>query len=112
MQELINARGSFEAGNWRQAEEWYRRVVEADPENGEALYRLGLLALEGNDPAAAAEWLQKAAALGQRRCRAATTNWVSHGRKLKQFEEAIVCFQPGGELDRPAATRSTTGAMP
>ena len=64
MQELINARGSFEAGDWRQAEHWYRLVLETDPHNGEALYRLGLLALRGNDPAAAAEWLQKAAVLG------------------------------------------------
>ena len=97
MQELVNARGAFEAGDWRRAGECYRRVVEVDPHCGEAVYRLGLLALHGNDPPAAAEWLQKAVALGGRD--ATLFNQLGVARaKLKQFEEAIACFHQAVEL--------------
>ncbi len=102
MQELVNARGAFEAGDWRQAEECYRRVVEADPHCGEALYRLGLLALHGNDPPAAAEWLQKAVALGSRDATLFNHLGVAHA-KLKQFDEAIACFQQAVKLEPRSA---------
>ena len=61
MQELIKARGCYETGDLRQAEECYRRVLEADPHHGEALHRLGLMAMQEGKPAVAADYLQRAA---------------------------------------------------
>jgi hypothetical protein len=43
MRELIEARRCFDAVDWRQAEERYRRIVAADLQSEEALHRLGLL---------------------------------------------------------------------
>jgi tetratricopeptide (TPR) repeat protein len=102
MHELNEARRCYEAGDWRQAEGSYRRVLQAEPENGEALKRLGLMALQGSDLPAAADWLQKAAALD---CGDATL--FSHlgvaRAKLKQFDEAIACFQQAVKLDPRSA---------
>jgi len=102
MQALMMARGFFDTGNWRQAEQYYRRVLETDPHNGEALDRLGRMSLQGNDPAAAAEWLQKAAELGT--CDATLYSHLGVARaKLKQFDEAIACFQRAVEIDPRSA---------
>jgi predicted Zn-dependent protease len=99
MRELIEARCCFDAGEWRQAEERYRRIVEADPQSEEALHRLGLLALHANDPTSAADWLQKAAPRGS--CDASLFNVLDVARaKLKQFEEYYRIHAVGGKAWR------------
>ena len=109
MQELMRARGCYEAGDWRQAEEWYRRVLEADPHNGEALQRLGIMALQAKDPAAAAEWLQKAAEVGSRDALLYSHLGVARA-KMKQFDQAIACFEQAVKLDpRSAETHYNWG---
>jgi tetratricopeptide (TPR) repeat protein len=102
MQELTNARGYYVAGNWQEAVQWYRRVLQADPKNAEALERLGQMALQSDDLATAVEWLQKAVELGSRDPALYSHLGVAHAR-LKQFDEAIACFQQAVQLDPRSA---------
>ena len=111
MQELVNARGAFEAGDWRRAGECYRRVVEVDPHCGEAVYRLGLLALHGNDPPAAAEWLQKAVALGGRDATLFNQLGVARASSSSSRKRSPASIRPWNSR-RARATRITTGATP
>ena len=98
MQQLIKARVCYETGDWRQAEELYRVVAEADPQNAEASDRLGRMALRGGDPAAAAQWLLRASVLGSRDATLYSHLGVAHA-KLKQFDEAVACFEEAVKLD-------------
>jgi len=102
MEELTKARGYFDAGNWQDAERWYRRALDADPKNREALERLGRMALQRNDTAAAREWLQKAVELGSRDAAVPNQLGVANAR-MKRFDEAIACFEQAAKLDPRSA---------
>ncbi|MGO9108945.1 MAG: tetratricopeptide repeat protein [Thermoguttaceae bacterium] len=102
MQELMTARAFYDAGNWQQADHFYRQVIQADPRNFEALDRLGQIALRANGMAAAADWLQQAADLD---CRDASlySRLGAARAKLKQFDQAVACFQQAVKLNPRSA---------
>jgi protein O-GlcNAc transferase len=60
---LDAARRHHQAGRRAEAVSEYGRVIEQDPDNLQALFQLGVLHLETNEPAAAVEWLLRAVRL-------------------------------------------------
>ncbi|MFA5057973.1 MAG: tetratricopeptide repeat protein [Opitutaceae bacterium] len=60
---LPEAQELYRARRYGEAQAAYEQVIAAEPDNAEAAYRLGRLALLRDDPATAVKWLEKATAL-------------------------------------------------
>jgi len=96
--DLATARAYHEAGNLGQAEEIYRRILNAEPRDAEALHLLGTVHIQRGNPQAAVEHLQQAIAED-----GSQADYHNHlGVALagaKEWEPAIECFQRAAELD-------------
>jgi len=109
MRHLIEGRRCYEAGDWPKAEQLYRKVLEADPHNGEGLEHMGLLAMRAKDPASAAEWLQKAVNLDTRDAKLYNV-LVSHGPRSNNLRRRPRASGGPRNLSPAGPTRITTGA--
>ena len=98
LHELATARRCLESGDCRQAEAAYRRVLDADPHNKDALHGLGVLAIKADNNADAVEYLRRAIAADG--ADAALHNHLGVALAgLEQFDQARESLQRAIELD-------------
>jgi predicted O-linked N-acetylglucosamine transferase (SPINDLY family) len=81
-----------QVGHYPQAEQLYRRILEADPANAPALHHLGLLALQVGQPQAAADYIRQALALDPGQA-AYHCNLGAVHAALHQWGDAAACFR-------------------
>lgn len=82
------------AGQWRKAEELYRRVIAADPKHADALHRLGALAFQNDQWAVAATLVARAIALADDQPAFYNTLGLTKaGQGL--YDEAVSAFERG-----------------
>lgn len=86
-----------DAGRWREAEELYRQVINANPGHADALHRLGLLAYQNDQFAAAAELVQRAIAVAGDRPVYYNTLGLAKA-KQRLFDEAARSYERGLSL--------------
>jgi len=60
---LVQAREHFRSGTLDDARRCYRRVLEIEPNNAQALYMLGGLAINDGDPTAGIQFVRQAVAI-------------------------------------------------
>jgi len=86
------------AGRGAEAEAAYRRVLDARPNHPDALHLLGVLALQGGNPAWAAELMARSIRFrpGNPAC---FSNLASALRRLGRRDEALACCQRALALD-------------
>jgi tetratricopeptide (TPR) repeat protein len=90
-------RKGFETGKYTSAVRLYRRVVDKDPSDYEALHNLGFIFLEVGDGAQAIEYLKKANAVHE-----CSLHWNNLGRayqQTRQFPEALEAYRNAVRLD-------------
>ncbi len=86
-----------QAGRLAEAERCYRQVLQADPQNPQALHLLGALALEAGRYEAAVELIEQA--IRRDRSQAAFhANLGEAYRRLDQSAEAIACYRQAVKL--------------
>jgi predicted O-linked N-acetylglucosamine transferase (SPINDLY family) len=89
---LTQAVEQHQAGRYQQAEQIYRRILQAQPANADALHLLGLLAFQLGQAPVAVDYLRQALAL----CPEAASFHANLGLVLQaggQHEEAAACFR-------------------
>jgi tetratricopeptide (TPR) repeat protein len=88
-------------GQWDEARALYRQVVEAEPDNREALLNLGAYAFRKSDFAAANDYFQRASAAGgdARQVAAAYYNLSLSYSETYQFEESRNALSQARQLD-------------
>jgi protein O-GlcNAc transferase len=85
------------AGRAGEAEGLYREILASEPENPDALHRLGVLAMQKGEAAAAVRLIRHATQLRP----TAVNIWTSFGQALaadKRIDEAIAAFQRALEI--------------
>lgn len=111
---LAEGNSKLGAGDFAGAIEDYKKVIEFDPENGMAYFRLGQAALRVNDEATAVDALQKAATLGQEKNanKALSTHYLKQAAaalKAKKYEEAMAAANKANEVMPSAQALSISG---
>jgi len=96
--ELVAARQYLQAGDLQRAERLYGRILQADPQNRDALHEMGMVAIRIGKPEAAIGYLEQAAALDGGD--AAVQNHLGVALAgLERFDEAIECLRRAIQLD-------------
>jgi protein O-GlcNAc transferase len=80
------------SGDLRQAEQIYRRILQADPRHAQALHLLGLIAYQAGNHPLAVQYASAAIRLDGRQAEYHTTLAEAH-RKLGQPAEAVSCYR-------------------
>ena len=111
---LAEGNSKLSAGDFAGAIEDYKKVIEFDPENGMAYFRLGQAALRVNDEATAIEALNKAAAYGQEKNanKTLSTHYLKQAAaalKAKKYEEAMAAANKANEVMPSAQALSISG---
>jgi protein O-GlcNAc transferase len=91
-----------QAGNFPQAEQVYRQILQAEPQNVDALHLLGVLAHQVGRNEAAIEWIGHALALNPNYA-IAHSHLGEALRALGRNDEAIACYQRALQLDPNSA---------
>jgi len=95
---LAIAMAHHRAGRWDLAEELYRRVLAAEPEEAEALHLLGVIAHQRGEHAAAVDLIARAIALRPAEANYHNTLGQAY-RALRRTTEAVACYRHAVELD-------------
>ncbi|MBO7249587.1 MAG: tetratricopeptide repeat protein [Bacteroidales bacterium] len=111
---LVKGNNKLNDGDFAGAIEDYKKVIEFDPENGMAYFRLGQAAIRVNDEATAVDALQKAATLGQEKNanKALSTHYLKQAAaavKAKKYDEAISAANKSNEVMPNAQAYSICG---
>src|SRR5262249_42995994 len=79
------------SGKLEQARTLYREILQAHPEDPDALHQLGVIAVQSGEPAAGMELIQRSlrAKPGQAEAHSSLGNAL---RELKKPDEALACF--------------------
>jgi tetratricopeptide (TPR) repeat protein len=81
-----------QAGRLADAESIYRRLIEDDPANADALHLLGVVALQRGNASESVDLISQALGFNPTNAVRAQPPWRAH-RALKFPEDAIVCFE-------------------
>lgn len=111
---LAEGNSKLGAGDFAGAIEDYKKVIEFDPENGMAYFRLGQAALRVNDETTAVDALQKAATLGQEKNanKALSTHYLKQAAaavKAKKYDDAMAAANKANEVMPSAQAYSICG---
>jgi Flp pilus assembly protein TadD len=99
---LKEALALHQAGRVREAEDIYRRILAAHPEHPKANHFYGVTALQGGNPAAAAEYIAKAIRLDPRDA-SFRNNLGTALTELGKLDEAAASFEEALSLDPSSA---------
>ena len=109
--EIRTAIAHHQAGRLSEAQTVYRRVLEAEPNNPDALHLQGLIAHQSARHEAAVELIGKAIATNPLNA-AYHSNLGSAYAALKRFEEAIACYRKALSIEpRHAESHNNLGVM-
>jgi tetratricopeptide (TPR) repeat protein len=97
-QALALAVQQYQAGQWQQAEQLYRAILQVQPQQVEALHRLGLLASQGGQHERARAYLSQAVRL-QPDSAAVHYNLGTVFQDQGQLAEARACYQQAVRLE-------------
>jgi tetratricopeptide (TPR) repeat protein len=96
--DLLEARRCLDAGNLPQAELFYRKVLDREPQNVPALHELGIVALQTGRPEVAADYLRQAVTLDDRNANAYNHLGVALAGAQK-MDEAVECLTRAVAID-------------
>ncbi|MSO93925.1 MAG: tetratricopeptide repeat protein [Rhodospirillales bacterium] len=110
--EIVQAGAAHhEAGRLQEAEAVYRKVLEVDPNQPDALNLLGVIALQVGNPAMAVELIGKAVTARPNIADMYNNLGAAH-QALGQMEKSIACFTKALDIAPGNATATTTSAVP
>jgi predicted O-linked N-acetylglucosamine transferase (SPINDLY family) len=95
---LTMALAHHQAGRLQAAEQIYRRILQAEPNEADALHLLGVIAYQAGRHAAALDWIGRAIAL-KPQASGFYNNLGEVYRALDRLDEAAACYRRALELD-------------
>ncbi len=95
---LSEAVAFHRAGQFQQAEQIYRQVLQADPRNADAWHLLGVIGSQFNQHEVAVEYIRRAIELNPNST-AFHANLGASYQKLKQFDKAVASYRRALELN-------------